>query len=614
MLLVLSLLAGLVLAIVFQLMLTNLGIALGLTVLDLSPVSSGSVATASDVEHDSGVGSLPMTHLAGFGIAITLATVLFAATLLVTLFVEIAQPLRGAVFGLILWGVYWLLFLWLSTTTVAGMANSLLGIVTASGRRLVGAVRSALMPTSSPGDPDEQLMLASLVAAVKQDARVLDGLPQLLAKEREQLVAEICDRTALIPEQVHTVLADMDQPVSQSSRLAPFNLPSWRQLLMRGLEQVQSKDALDVDTLWHQVQHWVADEDSAESRLMEAVPAVMQVFQSRATPMANVSQEAGGNAADQQVVDQKDVQGEHGRGPGATNAPIEADVPIAAETIAAIQTKLLAYCRYTSLDAMTPAGLTEKVQTQLEAHGLSSDAVGYLLDLDEIQAVLLRRQHMTTEQIEGLTNALRSALDPQDGHESQQWSSVGWAKQVGQSTKTLAAQMSERIADYLMHQDKDEFGVEKLTSSVEQLIKREVQAYLPQLTLLSALPDLSLPNTQAWQAALAQRRDLTAQEIQETLKQTEMAWHQVSEGIEHLWCGVNDKVITEVEKATAAVRSQVVEAIAVAQQSVQAQSVAMQRQADALRKQVAIAAWWLFASLLLSGSAAAYSGWLAASL
>ena len=134
MLLVLLLVAGLVLAVVFQLMLTNLSIALGLTVLDLSPArlgearSSGAkpsetVATAAP-EHESL--SLPITYFAGFGVAAKLTGVLFAAALLATEFSEIADPRRGGIFGLMLWRVYWLLFAWLSTTKVAGIADSIL--------------------------------------------------------------------------------------------------------------------------------------------------------------------------------------------------------------------------------------------------------------------------------------------------------------------------------------------------------------------------------------------------------------------------------------------------------------------------------------------------------
>ena len=74
-----SLVAGLMIAAVLQLLLTNLGIALGLTVLDWSPIainesapdSLPSTADRSDDEDTSSSSeiALPFTHLIGFGVA-----------------------------------------------------------------------------------------------------------------------------------------------------------------------------------------------------------------------------------------------------------------------------------------------------------------------------------------------------------------------------------------------------------------------------------------------------------------------------------------------------------------------------------------------------------------
>ena len=69
----------------------------------------------------------------------------------------------------------------------------------------------------------------------------------------------------------------------------------------------------------------------------------------------------------------------------------------------------------------------------------------------------------------------------------------------------------------------------------------------------------------------------------------------------------------------AEVRQQIVEQIAAAQTKVSDRAQALkeslkediQLQADAARRQVAIAAWWLFIALVSSGSAAASAGYLA---
>ena len=159
-----SLVAGLIIAFAFQLLLANLGIALGLTVLDFSPQEK---QTSSD-EASADI-TLPITHLLGFGVALSLSTVLFAAGLLTTEFSEIAAPRRGIIFGIIFWATYWLLFIWLSSTTLSTIADSLLGTALASGRRLVKAIcRSA---DSSPSESDEQTALVQLKEELSELAK-----------------------------------------------------------------------------------------------------------------------------------------------------------------------------------------------------------------------------------------------------------------------------------------------------------------------------------------------------------------------------------------------------------------------------------------------------------
>ena len=88
----LSLGSGLAIAATVQLLLTNLGIALGLTVLDWSP----SDVAAPDLDTDEALppseGSFPVTHLLGAGVALTLSVVLFVAALLATEFSPLVEP------------------------------------------------------------------------------------------------------------------------------------------------------------------------------------------------------------------------------------------------------------------------------------------------------------------------------------------------------------------------------------------------------------------------------------------------------------------------------------------------------------------------------------------
>lgn len=260
---VFPLFAGLIIAFALQLLLTNLGIALGLTVIQWAPESdtvgqrddreprdrepdnsepdnselddgeprdsrrSHAVAAEESRESDQSSGAeltLPITHLAGVGVAFSLSTVLFAASFLATELSAIAQPLQGLVFGITLWAAYLLLFIWLSSTTLSGVVDSVLGTAVGGGRRLLSALRRTIAP---PKDTDSQTpatdpaALRSIAAELSQVADFQAQLPRLLREQREILLAEICDRTSLSTDQATLVLDSL-----QSSPSSPSSSPS----------------------------------------------------------------------------------------------------------------------------------------------------------------------------------------------------------------------------------------------------------------------------------------------------------------------------------------------------------------------------------------------------
>lgn len=280
----LSLVSGLAIAVTVQLLLTNLGIALGLTVLDWSPsqvvepVDEPPSEEAASTSHR----SLPVTHLVGFGVALTLSGVLFTAALLATEFSQLAEPRRGAIFGLILWSAYWLLFIWLSSTTLSNLANSVLGTAIAGGRRLFNTLRQALRSPKVDAPVDEMTVLRQLTAELSQVKELREQLPTLLDQQRETLIQEICDRTDLSPQQAEAVVDDMASqtaPASPSSALSPqssgllpqLDLPNWQQVLQQALDQVDLSD-WDAETLWHQAQSLLASDSTADDDSVQDSP------------------------------------------------------------------------------------------------------------------------------------------------------------------------------------------------------------------------------------------------------------------------------------------------------------------------------------------------------
>lgn len=639
-----SLIAGLIIAFALQLLLANLGIALGLTVLDLSPKEKQS-SKGTDI-------SLPITHLLGFGVALSLSTVLFAAGLLTTEFSEIAAPRRGIIFGIILWASYWMLFLWLSSTTLSNLADSLLATALGSGRRLISAISQGINRT-------EQNALQQLTEEVSELIKEQQQFSQQLAEQREALIAEM-EILAAEQQASSSVEPLADEPVSveiestpsstlsPSSVMARLNIPTGRQLLDRAMDRVSD---VDVQTLWHQFRQngtisaeAVIPQDVAD--YLQQVPVWMfqpdvlketfsdRLYDPEASPeeikaqlmtidrshLVDWLQERGDLAAEQVEALADSLSNIKDAVMAAMPSTSESVAP---EVLEDIQDRLIAYCRYTNLDLLTPNSLIEKVQSQLEEHAIATpSAVAQQLDLEEIKAVLGRRQGLSAANQEKLVKALRSALPQSKPLRAPR----RWAVRSGQSAQNFGQQLAKQVGYYLQYQDKAALNPSQMAKDLSHLAKTSLTPlfeHLPDPTNLGSslseyVPD-SLFDQQVWKRALEKRRDMTTAEVQQILAGTESVWQQtlqqVNSWADVAWADVQETIKSKNSALLNAASHQMSEGLSSAQEALSnrmdAVKTDLQTQADAARGQVAIASWWLFSSLLLSGLSAAASGWLA---
>ncbi|MEH2359374.1 MFS transporter [Nostoc sp.] len=136
-----ALISGVILAFAFQLVLTNLSLAAGISYLGHS----------SDSDSDSGeVGSLGGSiRKIGTAVGIwTLVTVtialLIASFLAVKLSLVISDRGLGAILGLVIWGAYFLLLVWVSSTTVGSLIGSVVSTATSGFQAIMGTATAAL--------------------------------------------------------------------------------------------------------------------------------------------------------------------------------------------------------------------------------------------------------------------------------------------------------------------------------------------------------------------------------------------------------------------------------------------------------------------------------------
>ncbi|MEH2350955.1 MAG: MFS transporter [Nostoc sp.] len=136
-----ALISGVILAFAFQLVLTNLSLAAGISYLGHSSDSD------SDSEE---VGSLGGSiRKIGTAVGIwTLVTVtialLIACFLAVKLSLVILDPGLGAILGLVIWGAYFLLLVWVSSTTVGSLIGSVVNTATSGFQAIMGTATAAL--------------------------------------------------------------------------------------------------------------------------------------------------------------------------------------------------------------------------------------------------------------------------------------------------------------------------------------------------------------------------------------------------------------------------------------------------------------------------------------
>ena len=132
-----ALLSGLVLAFGFQMLLTNLSVATGVSYLTRS--------SSSDSSNDGNLSTgQKITIALGSWTIITVSLALFFACLLAVKLSLFSSPLLGAITGLVIWGTYFSLLVWLSSTTVGSLIGSVVSSATNSFQTLMGTATAAL--------------------------------------------------------------------------------------------------------------------------------------------------------------------------------------------------------------------------------------------------------------------------------------------------------------------------------------------------------------------------------------------------------------------------------------------------------------------------------------
>jgi hypothetical protein len=132
-----ALVAGVVLAFAFQLLMTNLGVAVGISALGGSSDSGSSHSSSSNSLRQIGI-------VLGLGTLISVTIALFLAALFAVKLSLFVSPLSGAIMGLVIWGTYFCLMVWVSSTTAGSLVGSVVNTATSGFQALFGTAMAAI--------------------------------------------------------------------------------------------------------------------------------------------------------------------------------------------------------------------------------------------------------------------------------------------------------------------------------------------------------------------------------------------------------------------------------------------------------------------------------------
>jgi nucleoid DNA-binding protein/ElaB/YqjD/DUF883 family membrane-anchored ribosome-binding protein len=136
-----ALVSGVLLAFGFQLLLTNLSVAAGISYMGNTSRSSSSHSDSGDTLG----GTIRKVETAvGVWTLVTVSIALFCAALLAVKLSLMVSVGLGAILGLVIWATYFSLLVWVSSTTVGSLVGSVVNAATSGFQSIVGTATSAI--------------------------------------------------------------------------------------------------------------------------------------------------------------------------------------------------------------------------------------------------------------------------------------------------------------------------------------------------------------------------------------------------------------------------------------------------------------------------------------
>ncbi|OUL18170.1 hypothetical protein [Nostoc sp. 106C] len=264
-----ALISGVILAFAFQLVLTNLSVAAGISYL-------GRPSDSDSDHHEAGsVGGTIRKIGTAVGIW-TLVTVtvalLIACFLAVKLSLLVLDPGLGATLGLVIWGAYFLLLMWVSSTTVGSLIGSVVNTATSGFQAIMGTATAALGAKTV----SNQVVATAEAAAAAVRRELGSGIDPTSIREN---VEDYLDRLRPPELDLSKIRSDFENLLKDPQFQAIAGNPDLRNIdRQKFIDLVSSRTDLSkrdvkriADTLYKLWQQVVSQQAPAQDRLGELV-------------------------------------------------------------------------------------------------------------------------------------------------------------------------------------------------------------------------------------------------------------------------------------------------------------------------------------------------------
>lgn len=391
---------GLLLAIAFQAVLANLGIAIGLSVArpllkqgDDEPVDLDDSAKLEDEQTEAFVSQKQVLSavgvLAGLSMLMTIDSVLFGASFLAVRFSRLAQPIGGITLGLAIWAVYILLLLSLGSSALGSTAELLLGGAITSLRQLLELVSQVLRspPTETPSLEQKQLIatfnkqlenlqdeISNLTLQTSQSEQASSlpivplpssvSTPQSLPKQHVHRQDNAISKASQISPSSAVKAAAMSQAVALTSTAQTAVMDSWQQVKDQVRQQVDEGATALLSNLNEQVQtqaqQTLEQVDLSDYSLTQLWEWVRQKGSEDDDDISS-PQNLGQGSEAQRTEPEKNLSDQSfGKSSSPSNSVPNPEVEVSPQ-IAQVNRDLKNYLKYTSLEKLNTATLNQKI-------------------------------------------------------------------------------------------------------------------------------------------------------------------------------------------------------------------------------------------------------------